>query len=215
MSLTREQVREIDRQAIEVLGIPGVVLMENAGRSVFEVLQSLPYDDPIHIICGKGNNGGDGYVVARHLYLAGRKVVVHRCGAEREITGDAGIMYQIISRLSIPLLGWSTAEKLATELRSARLIVDALLGTGLTGEVRSPLAEIIQVMNQSGKPILAVDIPSGLDANTGQPLGGAVVAQHTVTFVDKKIGMLNDEAWLYTGEIHVAGIGAPATLLPV
>lgn len=214
MPLTREQVRELDRRAIEEFGIPGVVLMENAGRGVVEVMVKVgaALAGPIHLICGKGNNGGDGYVIARHLDALGVPVVIHRCCSPEEITGDAAVMCQIAEKAGLAIAPFTTIEALATALRDANWIVDALLGTGLNGTVRSPYAEIIECMNKSKKPIIAVDLPSGMDANTGLPLGCCVVAQHTVTFVDKKTGMTSDEAWLYTGEVHVAGIGVPRAL---
>jgi NAD(P)H-hydrate epimerase len=207
MPLSREQARELDRRAIEELGMPGILLMENAGRGVVEVIRSLRLPGPIHILCGKGNNGGDGYVIARHLHLAKVDVVVHRCCQPNEITGDAAVMHGIVEKMNIPLIQYETVEKLAEDILDAHWLVDALLGTGLEGVVRSPYAEIILMLNRSHKPIWAVDIPSGLDADTGEPLGCAIVAQHTVTFVEKKQGMLRDEAWLHTGEVHVAHIG--------
>ncbi len=216
MPLTREQVRELDRRAIEEFGIPGVVLMENAGRGVVDVMVKVgapALAGPIHIICGKGNNGGDGYVIARHLDALGIPVVIHRCCSPEEITGDAAVMYQIAEKAGLPIVPFTTAEALATVLREATWIVDALLGTGLSGTVRSPYAEIIACMNKSKKPIIAVDLPSGMDANAGSPLGCCVVAQHTVTFVDKKTGMTSDDAWLYTGEVHVEEIGVPKVLI--
>lgn len=214
MPLTRDQVRELDRCAIEEFGIPGVVLMENAGRGVVEVMVGVPaLAGPIHIVCGKGNNGGDGYVIARHLDALGIPVVIHRCCSPEEITGDAAVMYRIVEKAGLAIVPFTTAEALAFALREATWIVDALLGTGINGTVRSPYAEIIECMNKSKKPIIAVDLPSGMDANTGSPLGCCVVAQHTVTFVDKKTGMTSDEAWLYTGEVHVVGIGVPRSML--
>jgi len=211
--LTRTQVREIDRRAIEQFGLAGVVLMENAGRGVVEVMQRLGITGPVHIVCGKGNNAGDGFVIARHLELLGISVVVHRSCAADELTGDAAINYQIIERSGLMIVPYTTAEALTMQLKEASWIVDSLLGTGLTGTVRSPFAEIIQCMNASCKPILAVDLPSGMDADTGEPLGELVRAQHTVTFVAPKQGFRYPEAAQYTGAVHVAGIGVPRCLL--
>lgn len=213
MPLSREQVRELDRRAIEEFDIPGVVLMENAGRGVIEVMESQGMHSPVHIVCGKGNNGGDGYVIARHLDAKGAAVVVHRCCLPEEIQGDAAIMYRILEKSKIPIVPFTTIELLEEQLSDAEMIVDALLGTGLTGNVRSPFAEIIECMNSSKKDILAVDLPSGMDADTGKPLGACVVAEDTVTFVSKKAGMQFPESWLYTGRVYVASIGVPQRLL--
>lgn len=212
-SLTRSQARELDRHAIEEFGIPGILLMENAGRSVVEVMLRLNITGPVHILCGKGNNGGDGYVIARHLDAAGVPVVVHRCCDETDIAGDALIHYQILTKCNIPIVPFTTAEALQQSLLLARYLVDALLGTGLTGTVRSPMKEIIQVVKRSGKPVLAVDLPSGMDADTGEPLGECIVANHTVTFVAPKAGFQNMDAALYTGRVHVGSIGIPRRLL--
>ncbi|MFT3881328.1 MAG: NAD(P)H-hydrate epimerase [Gemmatales bacterium] len=211
--LTRSQVREIDRCAIEEFGLAGVVLMENAGRGVVEVMQQLGITGPVHVVCGKGNNAGDGFVIARHLELSGIGVVVHRCSTIEELTGDAAINYRIIERSGSTIIPFTTAEALSEQLKGASWIVDALLGTGLTGTVRSPFAEIIRCMNGSGKPILAVDLPSGMDADMGEPLGEVVIAQQTVTFVAPKMGFSHPQAGRYTGQVHVAAIGVPRCLL--
>jgi len=213
MILTRTQVREIDRRAIEEFGIAGVVLMENAGRGVVEVMQQLGINGPVHIVCGKGNNAGDGFVIARHLELLDVEVVVHRCSTIEELTGDAGINYRIIERSGLTIVPYTSIESLSQQLNHANWIVDALLGTGLTCMVRPPFAEIIRCMNNSGKPIVAVDLPSGMDADTGKPLGETVVAQHTVTFVGLKQGFSQPNASRYKGQVHVASIGVPRCLL--
>lgn len=211
--LTRQQIREIDRRAIEEYGMAGVVLMENAGRGVVDIMRELQITGPVHIVCGKGNNAGDGFVIARHLDLLGIESTVHRCGSESELAGDALINYQIIQRSDLRIVSYTTIEKLREHLSQANWIVDALLGTGLTGTVRSPFKDIIDCMNCSGKPILAVDLPSGMDADTGLPLGIAIRAQHTVTFVAPKQGFAHLQASQFTGAVHIAGIGAPRSLL--
>jgi NAD(P)H-hydrate epimerase len=211
--LTRAQVREIDRRAIEEFGITGAVLMENAGRGVVEVMQQLGITSPVHIVCGKGNNAGDGFVIARHLDLLDIEVVVHRCSKAEELTGDAAMNYRIIDLSGLNIIPYTSMESLGQQLRQASGIVDALLGTGLTGTVRSPFAEIIRSMNKSGKPILAVDLPSGMDADTGEPLGETIQARHTVTFVAPKKGFGHSDASRYTGQVHVASIGVPRCLL--
>jgi NAD(P)H-hydrate epimerase len=211
-SLTRAQVRELDRRAIEEFGIPGILLMENAGRGAAEVLLRLSGRGPVHIVCGKGNNGGDGYVVARHLDAHRVGVVVHRCCDETEIQGDALAHYRILQRCGVPIHGFESAERLAEHLQFAEWIVDALFGTGLTGAVRFPHADILRTINASGLRVLALDLPSGLDADTGQPLGETIKARHTVTFVAPKLGF-NPSAAPYLGEVHIVPIGVPRVLL--
>lgn len=213
MSLTRAQARDLDRRAIEEFGIPGIILMENAGRGVAEVMLKLRLPGPMHVLCGKGNNGGDGYVIARHLDAARVDVVVHRCCDEADITGDALVHYQIVKQSGLPLVAFQSPLQLGESLSSAGYVVDALLGTGLSGAARPPYCEIIQALRRSGKPVLAVDLPSGMDADTGEPLGECVVANHTVTFVAPKAGFKHRDAHLFTGQVHVLQIGLPGKML--
>ncbi|HYV36542.1 MAG TPA: NAD(P)H-hydrate epimerase [Gemmataceae bacterium] len=207
--LTRAQVREIDRRAIEEFGVPGVVLMENAGRGAAEILLSLGVKGPVVICCGKGNNGGDGFVIARHLDNRGIPVQVLLFAKPEDLTGDAAINYRIIERCGMPLLIQPDSLKLQALLASTDWIVDALLGTGLSGVVRGPIESVIRSINASAKPVLAVDIPSGLDCDSGQSLGTTIRATHTVTFVAEKVGFANPMAKEYLGQVHVVDIGAP------
>jgi NAD(P)H-hydrate epimerase len=206
-TLTRAQVRELDRRAIEEYGVPGIVLMENAGRGAAEVLMQLnPDRRPVMIVCGKGNNGGDGFVIARQLDIHGwpvRLVVAAESG--RAVGGDAAVMDKITAAAGI-----SRAAEIAGP---AIWCVDALFGTGLTGPIREPYEHMVAAINGGSARILAVDIPSGLDCDTGKPLGPCVRADHTVTFVAPKAGFANPESREWTGEVHVVGIGAPRVLL--
>jgi NAD(P)H-hydrate epimerase len=211
--LTRAQVREIDRRAIEEFGVPGVVLMENAGRGATEVLLSLGVKGPVVICCGKGNNGGDGFVIARHLDNHGIAVQVLLFAKPEELVGDAAINYRVIERSGLTIDIWPDSLQLQASLNSADWIVDALFGTGLSGLVREPFHHVITTINASGKPVLAVDIPSGLDCDCGQPLGVAIRAAHTVTFVGQKVGFARSDAREYLGMVHVADIGAPRRTL--
>src|SRR5437762_994268 len=186
-TLTRAQVRELDRRAIEEFGVPGVVLMENAGRGATEVLVSLGVSGRVAICCGKGNNGGDGFVIARHLDNRGVGVRVLLFTRPDELTGDAAINYRIIERSGLPIVVQPDLASLPGELTAAAWVVDALFGTGLTGAVRSPFDAIIAAVNVGGRPVLAVDIPSGLDCDTGLTPGPTVRAAHTVTFVAEKV----------------------------
>jgi NAD(P)H-hydrate epimerase len=212
--LTRAQVRDIDRRAIEAFGVPGVVLMENAGRGAAELLLSLGARGPVAICCGKGNNGGDGFVIARHLDNREIAVRVLLFARPDQLTGDAAINCRIIEQTGIPLMTEPDTATLTTTLAQAAWIVDALFGTGLTGAVRPPLDGVIGAINSSGKPVLAVDIPSGLDCDTGLPLGATVRAAHTVTFVAPKIGFAQPAAREWLGQVHVVDIGAPRAALP-
>jgi NAD(P)H-hydrate epimerase len=205
-TLTRAQVREIDRRAIEEYGVPGVVLMENAGRGAAEVLMRLnPERKRVMVFCGKGNNAGDGFVIARHLDFHGWPVDVIQCAPRVELTGDAAVMQAIIAKA--PMSATSNTQE------GPGWIVDALFGTGLTGPLREPYDRFVRGINTSGAKVLAVDIPSGLDCDTGQPLGPCVRADHTVTFVAPKAGFAAPEAKEWLGEVHVVGIGAPRALL--
>jgi len=214
--MSRDEVRRVDAWAIDEVGVPGVVLMENAGRSCAELVQQklAGVDRPkVCLFCGTGNNGGDGYVIARHLLNAGFSVRIVLCGERDKVRGDARINLDILERLghAVELLD-PGAEDLAVHVRAfagdADMIVDALFGTGLRGELKGESRSLIETINGLGRPILAVDIPSGLDCDTGEPLGAAIRAAYTVTFVAVKKGFLaSAEAGRYTGELYIASIG--------
>ncbi|HET6425229.1 MAG TPA: NAD(P)H-hydrate epimerase [Planctomycetaceae bacterium] len=214
-SLTRAEVRDVDRRAIEDYGLPGVVLMENAGRNAAAVLLSQGITGPVAICCGKGNNGGDGFVIARHLDNAGIAVKVLLTHDPLQYTGDAAVFLNVIQRARLPLCRMpdSARNEWQHELQSAEWIVDALLGTGLTGEVREPYITPINAINVSGKNVFAIDLPSGMDTDTGQPLGTCVRATRTVTFVARKIGFDQPGAEQWTGSVDVVDIGVPRALL--
>lgn len=213
--LNRRQVREVDRRAIEEFGLPGVVLMENAGRGAAELLLRLGVRGRVVICCGKGNNGGDGYVIGRHLDNHGIAVRVLRFTRPGELTGDAAINHHVLTKTPVSLVDGLELDPaaLAAELAQAEWVVDALLGTGLTGKVRSPLDHVIAAINASQAKVLAVDLPSGLDCDTGEPLGVAVRAHHTATFVAPKPGFTVAEANAFVGVVHVVDIGVPRCLL--
>ncbi len=221
--LTREAVRELDRRAIEEYGIPSIVLMENAGRACAEealrVLGGGTPAQPVLVLCGPGNNGGDGLVIARTLFNRGFHVTVVLVGARRSIEGaseDFRLNLRLWRGLRCgveSLEQRAEIERLQRELRPPELIVDALFGTGLTRALEEPFLSVVRTLNTSGRPVLAVDLPSGLDANTGEILGEAVRAAVTVTFVAKKPGFLRGEGPARCGRVVVAEIGIPRTLL--
>jgi NAD(P)H-hydrate epimerase len=220
LRLSRDQVRDIDRTAIEQIGIPGVALMENAGRHTASAALELlgdPAAARAAIVCGSGNNGGDGFVIARHLHNAGVSVAILLACDPDGISGDARINYDIAERMSLPIHPIRTPEQLAAQraaLQEANLIVDALLGTGFSGEPRPPLDAAIEAINAASRAkVVAVDVPSGLDCDTGRPSRPCVRADLTVTFVARKIGFDEPAAREHLGRVVVADIGVPVELL--
>jgi NAD(P)H-hydrate epimerase len=213
-TLTREEVRELDRRAIHEFGVPGIVLMENAGRGCAELLMRLnPQRATTCILCGPGNNGGDGFVIARHLDNAGWPV---RLLAFAEPNSeDAKTQFQIALQSRLLAVGdTANAESVAAaDLPPGGWFVDALFGTGLSRALAEPYSRIVQFLNDSNRDILAIDIPSGLDCDTGEPLGSTVKASRTATFVAPKRGFQNPQSREWTGEVHVIDIGAPRCLV--
>jgi len=216
--MTRDEVRAFDAWAINTLGIQGVVLMENAGRSCAGLIEDKLKDiaEPkVCIFCGTGNNGGDGYVIARHLINRGIQVAVVVCGDRNKIKGDAKINLDILERMGRPVelldpSGRDIAGEVERLCNGAGIIVDSLFGTGLRGQLSDEYKRLIESINACNSPVLAVDIPSGLDCDAGEPLGAVIRAAWTVTFVAVKKGFVSANAAQYTGEIFVASIGIAA-----
>lgn len=214
--LSREQCRAVDRRAIDEYGVSGLVLMENAGRGAAELLISLGARGPVAICCGRGNNAGDGFVIARHLDLHGIPARICLRGEPSELTPDAAANFHIAQQSGIPIELFGNhldVERLRAQIVDADWLVDALLGTGAQGEPRPPISDMIDEMNRSGLPILAVDVPSGLDCETGKASQQTVRARHTCTFVAAKRGFMVPEAAEYLGQLHVLHIGAPRKLV--
>jgi NAD(P)H-hydrate epimerase len=224
--LTREQVREVDRRAIAEFGMSGLVLMENAGRGATDVLCSQwaghgggkdsQWTLRIVVVCGKGNNGGDGFVIARHLDLRGWTVRVLLLCDPQELSGDAAANFLIIQKAGLEIQSFAAPLEMARfneAISGAAYLVDAILGTGATGEPKSPYAEAIECMNSSGVRIMAVDLPSGLDCDSGVAAAHTIRARHTCTFVAAKPGFFVAGAEQYVGELHVCDIGVPRKLL--
>jgi NAD(P)H-hydrate epimerase len=216
--LTREETRGFDRWAIETVGIPALVLMENAGRGAADVLKAHWAGGSVLIACGKGNNGGDGLVIARHLANWGVPVEVVLFAHPLDLSAEAAIHWRITQNLGIKAeacLDVAPNENyLITRFANVAWIVDALFGTGLTGPVREPSDRVIAAINASPAKVLAVDIPSGLDADTGTPLGPTVRAHHTATFIAPKVGYRNPAAAAWLGQVHVVDIGVAVTGWP-
>lgn len=224
--LSREQCRRVDQIAIEKFHIPGLVLMENAGRNCAEKLlsyidQNPPSEQAVVILCGPGNNGGDGFVIARHLYNAGLKVRVILFSPSEQYSGDALTNLISLSGLQLPVVEfdpeWTSKDVHAVfrEVTSAPTtwIVDAMLGTGAKGEPRAPMDRAIEIANSMDVRSMAVDIPSGLDCDTGVPSKPTFNADVTCTFIDRKIGFDNAAAASCLGEVLVVDIGAPPEIL--
>jgi len=219
MPLTREQSREFDRRAIEEYSVPSVLLMENAGRGVaVHVRRVNPKKRRTIICCGGGNNGGDGFVIARHLDNAGVRVRLRLFAAPEELKGDAAVNYRVLLGTDAAVTahtGEQVPETLAAELATADWVVDALVGSGQRGPLRPPLDGVAAAINASGARVLAVDIPSGLDCDTGQPLGPvAVRAHHTATVAALRKGFAEAASSQWLGCVHFIDMGAPRKAWP-
>ncbi len=243
--LSRQEVRELDVEAARELALPSLILMENAGRGAAAWLSELaagvppqtaarPFSSGLPalvaerqarspkflILCGPGNNGGDGGVVARHLDAWGFSTRTIWFTNRELLRGDAETQWKILNSSRVDVLSWYDThpddpqpEELDALITEADWLVDGLLGTGLTRPVEGALRTVVEVMNGSGKPILALDLPSGLDADKGIPLGVAIQARATATFVAPKLGFTAPGAARYTGEVAVIDIGLPRGML--
>jgi len=227
-TFSREAVRALDRVAAEELGIPGIVLMENAAAAIEECALAMlarggSTDPGVLVCCGPGNNGGDGLAVARRLAGRGVRATVLLCAPRNAFSGDARTNLHIAERIGLRLFD---LDQRAPEVSlgavldaagSPRMIVDALLGTGLDRPIAPPLTTVvrwIQTLRSQGALVLAVDIPSGLDCDSGVPTGEAVVAADlTVTLAGRKRGFDNPDSRHWTGEVVVGDIGVPPSLL--
>ncbi|WGZ94723.1 MAG: NAD(P)H-hydrate dehydratase [Candidatus Thiothrix putei] len=203
---TAAQVRQLDHIAIQQHGIPAYTLMSQAGSTTFEQMQHhWPKAHALCVLCGSGNNGGDGYVIARLALQAGWNVTLLSLADTARLQGAAAQACQDFCQAGGRIQPYTEHEQLPT----ADLMVDALLGTGLERRVTGAYARAINLLNQQSAPIIAVDIPSGLHADTGQPCGGAVEATLTVTYIGLKIGLLTGTARDYCGRLSFARLGVP------
>lgn len=214
--LSCSQVRQLDRLAIQRFDVPGLILMENAGRGCTELLLQQQPGDSIVICCGRGNNGGDGFVMARQLLLAGRSPQIVLTAEPANLQGDAAVNCRIVQQLGIPIRVIREAEisaeqqrELSELLRDASWIVDALLGTGASGAARGVTADLIELINGANRPVLAVDLPSGLDGDTGEAQGSCVRASLTATLAAYKPGLLQPAAAAFAGRLELVPIGIP------
>lgn len=220
-ALTCQQIRELDVLAIEHVGIPGVVLMENAGRLAAERIYAAllnPADDAIVVLCGPGNNGGDGFVIARHLRNAGVPVSVVLALPPERSRGDAGVNLRILERMDLPLIrafephGLDAAR---SAIARADVVIDALLGTGSAGAPRDTLASLIELANTAPRARrVAIDLPSGLDGDSGELREPCFRADLTITMVAAKIGFASPAAQKVLGRVELVDIGVPRNLIP-
>ncbi|MCL5965817.1 MAG: NAD(P)H-hydrate dehydratase [Deltaproteobacteria bacterium] len=217
---TARQMAELDRLSTQKYGIPTLALMENAGRSCAErILRILedkvgaPEEASIAVVCGRGNNGGDGFVIARHLHNRGVYVEVFLLDEEERLAPDARVQYEILTRLDVErriIRDPEGIEDLRTYLEEVHLCVDAILGTGLSSPLTGIVREVVEVINLSMAPVFAVDIPSGIDATTGRILGEAIRADYTGTFGLLKLGHVLLPGSLHCGETDIYDIGIPS-----
>ena len=215
--VTPERMREIDRMAVEKYGIPGIVLMENAGRRVAEEVLKLPggRKNRVVLVAGKGSNGGDVMAAARHLYNNGVPVRVFLVDKPGRVTGDAGVNADILARMGIPVVEVSDGPRLKAleeALAWGQVAVDGIFGTGLKGEVRGVPLDAIRAVNDSGCTVVSADIPSGVDGETGRVCGECVHASVTVTFGYAKAGLLQYPGAEYVGRLIVADISIPGII---
>ena len=207
------EMRALDARATADLGLPGAVLMERAGlAAAVELRARHPAAGTVAVVCGTGNNGGDGLVLARHLHAAGVGVSCVFPGDPARMRGDAAGNRDIAARLGVPIAGGIAAAALTRRLRGADVVVDALLGTGAAGAPRPPLDAAIAAIDRCGRPVVALDVPSGVDASTGEVPGAAPHAGLTVAFHAPKVGLVVAPGRHHTGELVVTDIGIPAML---
>jgi len=211
--MSREESRSVDKLAIEQFGMSGLVLMENAGRNAAELIHKICPIGDVCILTGKGNNGGDGYVIARHLELSGRDVRVVSVVPTDTLTGDAAVNFCIASHSQIPIQVATELALLAGAIGKPDILIDCMLGTGSQGEPREPIRSAIRIANQIAAIRIAIDLPSGLDCDTGNPSESTLRAEYTLTFVAPKRGFSSQAAKPYLGTVHVLSIGIPARML--
>jgi NAD(P)H-hydrate epimerase len=220
-TLSRAAVRELDRRTIAEIGLPGLVLMENAGRACADAAEELlaGHDGPALVLVGPGNNGGDGLVIARTLTNRGRAVRVVFVGPHEKLERGTADFDANLSlwRAHGGAVDVAVAPREVAELDAAAgdaaLVVDALFGTGLTRPLEAPYPALFETVQASGSRVLAVDLPSGLDADTGEVLGAALRADVTVTFVAEKPGLHRGSGPELAGRVRVAEIGVPRFLI--
>src|SRR6188508_303751 len=217
--LNTQQMREADRQTIDEVGLPSIVLMENAGRQAVAAMEAA-FDDlassRVGVLCGRGSNGGDGFVVARTLAQRGIEATVFLLGSVGDVRGDARVNLEILGRVGLTVVEITTAQEWElhfTEISECDLIVDAILGTGFHGQLSGLLETVVADINGLGVPIVAIDLPTGLSADTSEVGGEAIEASMTITLAAPKIPLILPPADTYSGDLVIADIGIPFPIL--
>lgn len=214
-AVTVNQMREVDRIMVEEIGVSIIMMMENASRNIAvfarKLLEGSVLNKTIVILCGKGNNGGDGLGAARHLTNFGAKCEIILSTSPDELRNEPKVQLEVLKHIGVPILeaDKTNREFLITKINSADLIIDALLGYNLKGNPREPITTLIQLANQSNRLILAVDIPSGMSGDTGEANKPTIVAKYTLTLALPKVGLLEDMAKEYVGELYLADLSVP------
>jgi NAD(P)H-hydrate epimerase len=208
-------MREIDRRAIEEYHIPGIVLMENAARGVVEVAMEMlnqwtHFVPKVAVLCGGGNNGGDGLAVARHLANRGVDVWIGLLTDPSKFRGEAGVNWQIVQAMRLAC-ATPNDENLSFFVHNSNLVIDGIFGTGLESPPREP--DRIEMINELADTVLSIDLPSGMNCDTGEAMGACIRAARTVTFVAEKAGFANPRSKEFTGEVLVGDIGCPRELI--
>jgi hydroxyethylthiazole kinase-like uncharacterized protein yjeF len=217
--VTASEMQQIDRRTIEDFGIPGMVLMENAGRGATRfLLEQFPdlKNQRVGVIAGRGNNGGDGFVIARYLKQKGIQAHVYLLADSSKVQGDAAANLRFLQPLDIPLFevpDEASFSRIKSDLAGLDVWVDALLGTGLKSDVKGYFRTVIEYINDLNKPVFAVDIPSGLNSDTGQPCGACIRARATATFAFAKIGHMVYPGADFTGALKIVDIGIPPPIV--
>jgi ADP-dependent NAD(P)H-hydrate dehydratase / NAD(P)H-hydrate epimerase len=217
--LNAAQMREADRRTIDDIGIPSLVLMENAGRQVVAAIEAVHSDlveRKVAVLCGRGNNGGDGFVVARTMMQRGIDVSVFVIGRVAEVRGDARINLEILGRLGITVVEIADSEAWElhfTEISDCTLIVDAIFGTGLNAPLSGLMETVVADVNGAAIPVVAIDLPSGLSADTHEPIGDSIEAGMTVTLAAPKLSLVLPPAETRAGDIVIADIGIPGDVI--
>src|SRR6266576_2092846 len=217
--LNAAQMREADRRTIDEIGIPSLVLMENAGRQAVAAMEAM-YSDllerQVAILCGRGNNGGDGFVVARTLVQRGVDVAVFLIGRVSEVRGDARVNLEILGRLGLTVVEIADSQAWElhfSEVSDCTLIVDAIFGTGLNAPISGFIESVVTDVNESGIPIVAIELPSGLSADSSAPIGPSIEAGLTVTLAAPKLPLVLPPAEIHAGDIVIADIGIPGDVI--
>ena len=216
--LNTDQMREADRRTIHDIGIPSIVLMENAGRQAVAAMEAA-FDDltssRVAVLCGRGNNGGDGFVVARTLIQRGVETSVFLIGSVSDVQGDARTNIEVLGRIGLTIVEITSAQEWElhfSEISECDVIVDAMLGTGFHGELTGLLQTVVADVNAIGVPVVAIDLPTGLSADSAELDGEAIEASMTVTLAAPKIPLIFPPADTHAGDLVIADIGIP---LPV